>query len=166
MVSNITQILSIHIQKVFFVHSKLYIKVGSINIQHIITAFKGCIYQEPPGETTTRPIRTVTTAGVITDANRNDPGIIAAVAYANNLLWEDSDIRNLEYVISRAKSQVVSIRFKFQVVSGIKYYLEIEYTKQSLICDVEVTYQSWIDEYLFVSQACVYFHEHFTGIMV
>ncbi len=67
-----------------------------------------------------------------------------------------SDIRNLEYVIDRAKSQVVS---------GIIYYLKIEYPKQRLFCDFEVTYQSWIDEYLFVFQAFFYLDAFYTGGM-
>jgi hypothetical protein len=86
--------------------------------------------------------------GGLTDADINDPGVIAAASFANNVRWEDiSDIKNSQYVIQSAKSQIVT---------GIKYYLKIEYPAQKLFCDFEVTYQSWVNEYSLLSDFCIF----------
>jgi hypothetical protein len=84
--------------------------------------------------------------GEITDAYKNDPGVIAAAAYANNLLWEDLDIRKSEYVLYSAE---------YQIVNGIKYYLDIQYP-EDLFCSFEVIYQSWINQYSAAFQGCRY----------
>ncbi len=86
--------------------------------------------------------------GGLTDADINDPEVIAAAGYANNVRWEDySDIKNSRYVITSVKSQVVS---------GAKYYLKVEYPEKQLSCDYEVTYQSWINKYSLVFKFCTY----------
>jgi uncharacterized membrane protein len=77
-----------------------------------------------------------------------NPEVIAAALNAHNIAWEsDLHLRNLKYVILSAKSQIVS---------GIKYYLNIEYTDERLFCDFEVIYVSWINQYSLISNKCHY----------
>jgi hypothetical protein len=92
----------------------------------------------------TQPI----TGGGITVKDINESGVISAAYNAHNIAWEDvSYFKILKYIILSAKSQIVS---------GIKYYLKIEYPQESLFCDFEVIYQSWINKYSLVFQSCIY----------
>jgi hypothetical protein len=92
----------------------------------------------------TQPI----TGGGITVTDINDPEVIAAAYNAHNIAWDDASyFKILAYNILSAKSQIVS---------GIKYYLKIEYPQQRLFCDFEVIHQSWINQYSLVFQSCIY----------
>ena len=83
--------------------------------------------------------------GGITDIDINDPGVISAAYNAHNIAWEDvSDLKNLGFVIKSAKSQIVT---------GIKYYLTIVYSG-TILCDFEIIYLSWINQYSLVGNRC------------
>ena len=87
------------------------------------------------------------TDGGIKDVDINDPGVIAAAYNAHSLTWGGSTgYENLKYIIKGAKSQIVA---------GIKYYITVDYS-ETILCDYEIIYQSWINEYTLVAPMCSY----------
>ena len=101
--------------------------------------------------------------GGISIANINDPDVIAAAKYAINYQsnispWNTYGFLTTEkYVISDAQSQIVT---------GIKYYLKVEFPDSKLLCKFQVIQRfevkSWLNNYSMVHNDCYYIDQQIT----
>jgi hypothetical protein len=79
--------------------------------------------------------------GGISDANLTDPNLIAAANYG--IYTQYGSLTN--FTIIDAKQQVVA---------GIRYILIVKFAFSSQVCAIQLTYQSWLNEYIIESTIC------------